>query len=166
MFIGRTEAEAPTLWPPDAKNWLIGKDPDVGKDWRRGWQKMRWLDGITDHDGQSLSKLWEMVMDRETWCVAVHGVTKSWTQLSNWTDWLNRIIETSAHWSSNNIESLGFWQFTENRQPLEWREKNHQDHSKKEKSIKMHGLRVIFFRKRKPKTQKNKNHAYSSVPNP
>ena len=52
-FIGRTdaEAEAPILWPPDAKNWLTGKDPDAGKDWRweeKGWQRMRWLDGITD----------------------------------------------------------------------------------------------------------------------
>ena len=90
IFIGRTvaEAEAPILWPLDAKCWLIGKDPDAGKDWgqkEKGWQRIRWLDSITDSLDVYLTKLWDIVEDREAWRAAVHGVTKSQTRLSNWT---------------------------------------------------------------------------------
>ena len=91
VFIGRTDVEAETLilWPPDAKSWLTGKDSDAGKDLgrkRRGRQRMRWLDGITDSIGMGLGGLRDLVMDREAWRVAVHGVTKSQIRLSDWTE--------------------------------------------------------------------------------
>ena len=99
MFIGRTDAEALIFWPPDAKNWLIRRDPDAGKDWRqegKGMTEDKRLPGITNSMDMSLSRFQELVMDREAWCAAVHGVSKYQTQLSNWTE-RNQVV--LAQWT-------------------------------------------------------------------
>ena len=111
IFIGKTDSEAETtiIWPSDAKNWLIGKDPDSGKDWGQEEKEMTEDDMVGWHHwsamDMSLSKLWLLVMDRESWQAAIHGVTKSWTQLSNRTELKHHFKNETK--SSSGRKSLG-----------------------------------------------------------
>ena len=96
LFIGRTDAEAetPVFWPLYAKSWLIGKDPDAGRDWGQEEKGMTEDEVAGCHhrlDGMNLSKLRELVMDREAWRAGIHEVAKSRTWLSGWTDWLTDV---------------------------------------------------------------------------
>ena len=90
IFIRRTDAKAetPILWPPDAKNWLVGKDPDAGKDWKqekKGTTEDEMVEWHHQLNGHEFEQTLEMVKDREAWHAAVLTVTKGWTQLSDWT---------------------------------------------------------------------------------
>ena len=88
IFVGRTDAEDPILWPPDGKSWFTGKDPDTGKDWRQE-EKGTTEDKIVGWHHRlmdiHLTKLWEIVKDKEAWWAAGNSFTKSQTQLSDWT---------------------------------------------------------------------------------
>ena len=89
------------FWPPHAKSWLIGKTlmlGGIGGRRRRGQQRMRWLDGITDLIDMNLSELQELVMDREAWRAVIHEVAKSWARLSDWTElkWTDHIEEKAG----------------------------------------------------------------------
>ena len=105
IFIGRTdvEAETPIHWPPDAKNWFIGKDPDAEEDWR---QEEKGITEDTDSMDVGLSKLRELAMDREDWHAVVRGVSKSRTLLSDWTE----LIPT-AYSMINFFKSVGFLRY-------------------------------------------------------
>ena len=105
VFFGRNDpkAETPVLWPPHGKNWLMGKDSDAGRDWglegRRGRQDEMagWHHRL---NGREFEWIQELVIDREAWRAAVHGVSKSWTQLGDWTE---------LNWGINSLVTLGNW---------------------------------------------------------
>ena len=92
ILFGRTDAETPKFWPPDGNCWPLEKTLMLGKiegRRRRGWQRMRWLNGITYLLDMNLGKIWEMMKDREAWHTVTHGVTKSQTELGDWTNYGN-----------------------------------------------------------------------------
>ena len=111
IFFGRTDAEAetPILWPPDAKNWLLGKDPDAGKDWKQEEKGMTEdeMVGITNSMDMGLVGLRELVMDREAWSAAVNEVPRSRTRLSAWTE-LNNLLHISSHLPLSYCEECCF----------------------------------------------------------
>ena len=141
-FFGRNDAKAeiPVLWPPHVKSWLIGKDSDAGRDWgqeEKGTtedEMARWHHWL---DGLSLSELWELVMDREAWHAAIHGVAKSRTRLSYWTElnwtWLHLIssycqtvmaeVKSLRQTMCTQIQNMHYVTFS--RKFANYRERNH-----------------------------------------
>ena len=112
IFIGRTDVEAdtPIFWSPDVKNWLIGKDPNAGKDWRQKEQgttedeMVGWHHRLDGHEFEQALGV-GLTLDREAWCATVHGITKSQTQLSDWME-LNNTCSDSKE-SACNVGDLG-----------------------------------------------------------